>query len=74
MSNFSEYKVVHVAEGGCGTILLGASGIPLKKLESVLNAEAANGWQVVFQIVENKRFMLFWKREAVIVTLGRNRA
>ncbi|MCP3691814.1 MAG: DUF4177 domain-containing protein, partial [Planctomycetaceae bacterium] len=25
---FSEYKIIHVAEGGLGTILLGASGIP----------------------------------------------
>ncbi|HIF5839538.1 TPA: DUF4177 domain-containing protein, partial [Vibrio parahaemolyticus] len=23
------------------------------------------------QVVEQKRFMLFWKREAVIITLGR---
>ena len=34
---FDEYKVIHVAEGGCGTILLGSSGIPTKKLEKVLN-------------------------------------
>tara|TARA_B110000902_G_scaffold193827_1_gene219638 strand:+ start:356 stop:580 length:225 start_codon:yes stop_codon:yes gene_type:complete len=74
MSNFSEYKVIHVVEGGCGTILLGSSGLPLKKLESTLNAEVTNGWQLVFQVIENKRFMLFWKREAIIVTLGRNAA
>jgi len=71
MSGFKEYKVMHVVEGGCGTILLGASGIPLKKLESQLNQEAADGWQVVFQVIESKRFWLFWTREAVIVTLGR---
>jgi len=71
MSGFREYKVMHVVEGGCGTILLGASGIPLKKLESQLNQEAADGWQVVFQVIESKRFWLFWTREAVIVTLGR---
>ena len=71
MSGFKEYKVLHVVEGGCGTILLGASGIPLKKLESQLNQEAADGWQVVFQVIESKRFWLFWTREAVIVTLGR---
>ena len=73
MSNYDEYKIIHVAEGGCGTLLLGSSGLPLKKLESTLNAEAANGWQLVFQIIENKRFFLFWTREAVIITLGRNR-
>jgi|TARA_B100000315_G_scaffold191945_1_gene182310 hypothetical protein len=32
---------------------------------------AAEGWQVVFQVIESKRFMLFWTREAVLVTLGR---
>ncbi|REL24386.1 DUF4177 domain-containing protein [Thalassotalea euphylliae] len=71
MSKYNEYKVIHVVEGGCGTLFLGASGLPLKKLESTLNKEAADGWQVVFQVIENKRFWLFWSREAVIVTLGR---
>lgn len=36
-----------------------------------LNRYAAEGWQVVFQVLEMKRFWLFWQREAVIVTLGR---
>ncbi len=68
---FKEYKIIHIAEGGCGTILLGSSGLPLKKLEITLNEQAAQGWQVVFQVLENKRFWLFWSREAVIVTFGR---
>ncbi|AVJ56722.1 DUF4177 domain-containing protein [Idiomarina sp. OT37-5b] len=71
MSDFTEYKVIHVAEGGCGTLLLGSSGLPLKRIESVLNEEAANGWQLVFQVIEQKRFWLFWTREAAILTLGR---
>jgi hypothetical protein len=71
MNNYDEYKVIHVVEGGCGTLLLGSSGLPLKKLESTLNTEASSGWQVVFQVIENKRFLLFWNREAIIVTLGR---
>lgn len=68
---FKEYKVVHIAEGGCGTIFLGASGLPLKKVEAELNELAADGWQVIFQLLEMKRFWLFWSREAMIVTLGR---
>ena len=68
---YKEYKVIHVVEGGLGTIFLGASGIPVKKMETVLNTEATDGWQVVFQIIENKRFLLFWSREAVVITLGR---
>jgi len=66
-----EYKVLHIVESGVGTILLGASGIPVKKMETELNRQAVEGWQVVFQVIEQKRFMLFWKREAIIVTLGR---
>lgn len=68
---FREYKVLHVAEGGCGTIFLGASGLPLKRIEVDLNKHAAEGWQMVFMVIEMKRFWLFWTREAAIITLGR---
>ena len=68
---YSQYKVIHVMEGGCGTVLLGASGLPITKLEDTLNKEAADGWQVVFMVIEQKRFLLFWVREAVLITLGR---
>jgi len=68
---YKEYKVLYVVEGGLGTIFLGASGIPIKKMEAALNEAAADGWEVVFQIIEQKRFLLFWKREAVIITLAR---
>ncbi|MER2492026.1 DUF4177 domain-containing protein [Catenovulum sediminis] len=74
MAKYDEYKVMHVVEGGCGTLLLGSSGLPMKKLESTLNQEAADGWELVFQVIENKRFWLFWTREAVIITLGRKHA
>jgi hypothetical protein len=69
--NCKEYKVIHIVEGGLGTIFLGSSGIPIKKMEIILNKEVSDGWQVVFQVVEKKRFLLFWQREAVIITLGR---
>ncbi len=68
---YKEYKIIHVVEGGCGTLLFGASGMPIKKLEDTLNEEAAEGWQMVFMVLEQKRFMLFWTWEAAIVTLGR---
>lgn len=71
MTKFTEYKIIHVVEGGCGTIFLGSSGLPLQKLEAELNRQAQAGWQVVFQVIEQKRFWLFWTREAVILTLGR---
>ena len=68
---YKEYKVIHIVEGGLGTIFLGASGIPIKKMETSLNKEVSDNWQVVFQIIEKKRFLLFWSREAVVITLGR---
>lgn len=68
---YKEYKVEIVTEGGCGTILFGAAGLPVKKLESTLNKAASEGWQLVFQVIEQKRFWLFWTRETVILTLGR---
>lgn len=71
MTSFKEYKVIHLVEGGCGTIFLGASGVPIQKMEAELNKHAQEGWQLAFQIIEQKRFLLFWKREAVIITLGR---
>ena len=68
---YSEYKLVHITEGGCGTILLGSSGLPIKKIEAELNRSAADGWQMVFMVIEQKRFWLFWSREAAIITLGK---
>ena len=68
---YKEYKIKHITEGGCGTLLLGSAGLPLKKVEAEINQEASQGWQVVFQVIENKRFLLFWNREAMIVTFGR---
>ena len=70
-SKFKEYKMIHIVEGGCGTVFLGSSGLPLKKIEAELNYYANDGWQMVFQVIERKRFWLFWNREAAIVTLGR---
>jgi len=68
---FKEYKIIEVSEGALGTIFLGASGMPIKQMEIQLNKEAADGWQLAFQVIEKKRFWLFWSRETVIMTLGR---
>jgi hypothetical protein len=68
---YTEYKVIYVTEGGCGTLVLGSSGLPIQRIEAELNAHAADGWQMVFQTLENRRFLLFWTREAAIITLAR---
>lgn len=66
-----EYKVIRIVEGGCGTIIFGASGLPIKKMEAELNHQAADGWSLSFQVIESKRFLLFWSRDAAIITLER---
>lgn len=70
-TKFKEYKVIRINENGCATIFLGASILPTDLIEKRLNQEAAKGWQVVYEVVEQQRFLLFWTRESLIVTLGR---
>ncbi len=68
---YSEYKVLEISEGGCSTLFFGSAPIPTDKLQAIFNQGVKEGWQVVFQLVERKRFLLFWSRESVIVTFGR---
>lgn len=69
--NFKEHKVIRINESGCSTILLGAASLPVDTIQQRLNQEVQAGWQVVFQVVENQRYLLFWTRESMIVTSGR---
>ena len=66
-----EYKVISIEEGAIGTLFLGSSKIPLAKMNNVLNDFGQEGWSVDFQLIEQKRMLLFWTRESVIVTLSR---
>ena len=66
-----EYKVISIEEGAMGTLFFGSSKIPLAKMNKVLNDLGQEGWNVDFQLIEQKRMLLFWARESVIVTLSR---
>ena len=55
---YKEYKVEVIEEGACGTIFLGSARMPVKRLEAKLNEAAAEGWQVVFQVVEQRQNLL----------------
>jgi hypothetical protein len=66
-----QYKVEVVVEGAIGTLFLGASSLPIERMEEVLNEYGAKGWNMDFMLVEHKRFMLFWDREAAILTFSR---
>ncbi len=66
-----EFKVEVITEGALGTLFLGASKLPVKRMEEVMNAYGSQGWDVAFMLVERKRMLLFWEREAAIITFSR---
>ncbi len=66
------YKVLMIKEGAMGAFFFGASGIAIRRLEKILNEEAKDGWEVVFQVIEKRRMFLFWERETLILTLSKN--
>jgi hypothetical protein len=66
-----EYKILIVTEGGLGTLFLGASKLPTQRIEEELNRHGREGWEMEFMLVEQHRYMLFWTREAAVITLSR---
>lgn len=68
-----EFKTEIIKEGAISSILFGSSKVPLKKMEVVMNKYGEDGWDVVFQIIEHHRLLLFFSREAVIITFSRNK-
>lgn len=66
-----EYKVVVVKESALSSLLFGASKVPVERMEQVMNQMGLHGWEVSFQLIEQHRLFLFWKREAVVITFCR---
>ncbi|HDT15253.1 MAG TPA: DUF4177 domain-containing protein [Firmicutes bacterium] len=68
-----EYKVEVVTEAGCGTVFLGSAALSIEKVEATLNRLAAENWEMDFMVIEKRRMMLFWVREAAVITFSRER-
>jgi hypothetical protein len=66
-----EFKVEIVSEGALGTVLFGASNLPVRKMEAVMNRYGRDGWDVTFMLLEKKRTCLFWDRESAVITFSR---
>ena len=66
-----EFKIEVVTEGALGTLFFGASKLPIRKMQDVMNSYGAQGWDVAFMLIEKKRMLLFWEREAAIITFSR---
>ncbi len=66
-----EYKVVIYQEGMLGSLLLGGSKVDPVKFSEFLNENAKEGWRVTTMEKDIRRMLLFWKREAYVVLMGR---
>ena len=68
-----EYKAVLYQEGMLGSLLLGQSKIDPVRFSEFLNRNASQGWEVVTMDKDIRRLFLFWKREAYVVILKREK-
>ncbi|MWP49901.1 MULTISPECIES: DUF4177 domain-containing protein [Gilliamella] len=68
-----EYKVVIYQENAFSSFLFGAANVNPVRFSQLLNRNAEAGWRVVTMEREIRRLFLFWKREAHIVILERDR-
>mgnify|MGYP001269267630 FL=1 len=66
-----EYKVEIIKEGALWSLLFGQGKLQFKKMERVMNEYGEKGWDVSFQLIERRRLLFFWSREAAIITFTR---
>ncbi len=66
-----EYKVVIYQEGMLGSLFLGQSKVNPIKFSEFLNLNAREGWEVTTMEKDNRRMLLFFKREGYVVILKR---
>ena len=62
------YKIDRLSEGVLSSVLLGSANIDERKLEDHINTRAAQGYRLVFQVLEQRRTLLLGKRESLILT------
>lgn len=67
-----QYKVIIYQEGALGSLLLGQSSVNPVKFTEFLNQNGAEGWRVVTMEKDQRRMLLFFKREAYLVILEKD--
>jgi hypothetical protein len=68
-----EYKVIVYREGLFGSMIFGESKVNPEKMTDFLNDHARGGWRVVTMERERRRELLFFSREAFLITMERDK-
>ena len=68
-----EYKAIIYQESMLGSLLLGGAKVDPLKLSDFLNKNAQNGWRVVTMEKDIRRMLLFFKREAYVILMIRDK-
>ncbi len=68
-----EYKAVIYQESMLGSLILGGAKVDPVKFSNFLNNNAQNGWRVVTMEKDIRRMLLFFKREAYVVLMMREK-
>lgn len=68
-----EYKAIVYQESMLGSLLLAGAKVDPVKFSGFLNKNAQNGWRVVTMEKDIRRMLLFFKREAYVVLMEREK-
>jgi hypothetical protein len=66
-----EYKVIDVADGSVSSLLLGEGRIETSVLQAYINAQASDGWRMVFMEKVMQRHLVISDRETLMITFER---
>jgi hypothetical protein len=68
-----EYKAIIYRESMLGSLFLAGAKIDPVKFSEFLNKNSASGWRVVTMEKDIRRMLLFFKREAYVVLMEREK-
>ena len=68
-----EYKAIVYQESMLGSLFLAGAKVDPLKFSEFLNNNAKNGWRVVTMEKDIRRMLLFFKREAYVVLMEREK-
>lgn len=68
-----EYKVIIYQESLLSSLFFGAAKVNPVNFSAFLNKQTPEGWRVVTMEKDLRRILLFFKREAYVVILERDR-